>query len=130
MIRWGLFMNISSENFKNLNKQKSKRFGKYNAKKVKIGDKIFDSKLEASRYQKLCLLEKTGIIKNLVHHKVYDLKINNISICKYEADFVYNDSENNLIVEDSKGFKTKEYIIKKKLMKAIYDIDIYETYKA
>lgn len=124
-------MKISSNDFNNLSKKKcnNKRFGKFNAKKVKIGDKVFDSKLEASRYQKLQLLEKTGIIKNLIHHKVYDLKINNILVCKYEADFVYNDKEGNLIVEDSKGFKTKEYIIKKKLMKAIYNIEIYETYK-
>lgn len=123
-------MIIKSNEFKKINKGKSKRFGKFNAKKVKIGDKVFDSKLEASRYEKLLLLEKSGIIKNLTHHKVYDLKINDILVCKYEADFVYKDINGNTIVEDTKGFKTKEYIIKKKLMLAIYGIAIYETYKA
>jgi hypothetical protein len=30
------------------------------------------------------------------------------------------------VTEDVKGFKTKEYLIKKKLLKALYDIDIVE----
>ena len=48
--------------------------------------------------------------------------------CTYRADFVYYDVENKqLVVEDSKGFRTKDYIIKRKLMLHVHGIKIKET---
>lgn len=48
--------------------------------------------------------------------------------CSYVADFVYWDLENNcMVVEDAKGMRTKEYIIKRKLMLHIYGIRIKEV---
>ena len=44
----------------------------------------------------------------------------------YKADFTYLNKSNNLIVEDVKGFKTKDYIIKRKLMLWWYGITIKE----
>ena len=41
--------------------------------------------------------------------------------CAYIADFVYQQGE-KIIVEDTKGFKTKDYIIKRKLM--LYELGI------
>ncbi len=48
--------------------------------------------------------------------------------CSYFADFVYTDTATGKkVVEDSKGFRTKDYIIKRKLMLQVHGIRIYET---
>ena len=44
----------------------------------------------------------------------------------YIADFVYKDKDGELIVEDTKGFRTADYIIKRKLMLWVYNIRIKE----
>lgn len=46
--------------------------------------------------------------------------------CSYYADFVYTENGQN-VVEDAKGAKTKEYIIKRKLMLHIHNIRIREV---
>jgi hypothetical protein len=47
--------------------------------------------------------------------------------CAYIADFVYTDTETNtVIVEDTKGVRTKEYVIKRKLMLWVHGIKIKE----
>jgi len=46
--------------------------------------------------------------------------------CKYKADFVYKE-KGQLVVEDVKGFRTPEYVIKRKLMLERYDIVIKEV---
>jgi len=46
--------------------------------------------------------------------------------CKYVADFVYTQN-GEMVVEDSKGFRTEGYGIKKKLMLWRYGIRIKET---
>lgn len=48
--------------------------------------------------------------------------------CKYIADFVYTDNESGqTIVEDTKGVRTAEYIIKRKLMLYVHGIRIKEV---
>ena len=48
--------------------------------------------------------------------------------CSYIADFVYFDQKaQRTVVEDAKGFKTKDYIIKRKLMLERYGIRIRES---
>lgn len=108
-----------------------KRHGKFNAKKVEIDGIVFDSGLEAKRYQKLKLLERSGEIRELDIHVPYRLEVNGEHICDYEADFVYiRVSDGFKVVEDAKGVKTPVYRLKKKLMKAIYGIEIVEVYKS
>lgn len=46
--------------------------------------------------------------------------------CSYVADFVYEENETT-IVEDTKGFRTDAYIIKRKLMLERYGIQIREV---
>lgn len=43
------------------------------------------------------------------------------------ADFVYFDEQGQLVVEDVKGMKTREYILKRKLMLWVYGIKIKEA---
>lgn len=104
---------------------------KYHAKKVKIDGYTFDSKMEGRRYLELKLLEKAGDIDMLDIHFKYTIEVNGFHVCNYTADFRYwdNTTEKNPIyrVEDVKGVRTPVYKLKKKLMKAIYNIDILET---
>lgn len=103
---------------------------KYGNKKTEVDGIKFDSKAEANRYEKLKALEKSGVIKGLELQKTYKLckgRWNNgkpFSI-SYKADFVYS-LDGDIIVEDVKGFRTEAYQLKKKLMKAVYGIEITE----
>lgn len=120
---------------------------KYRNIKTVVDGITFDSKKEAKRYQELKLMEKAGEIENLEYQKIYDLVIKDmhpegqmrgdvmVSICKYKADFSYSIPFSpgvwgKDVVEDVKSEITRKlpaYRIKKKLMKAIYGIDILET---
>lgn len=113
-------------NFPGWQKKKSK----YGNKKTIVDGIKFASKKEAARYQELKLLEKQKLISDLELQKVYELKVNGEKICSYVADFVYLKKMEGYwepVFEDCKGFKTPEYKLKKKLMKAIYGIEILET---
>ena len=95
---------------------------KYHNKQVVIDGVKFDSKLEATRYTELKLLERSGQIKDLKLQPSYELiptfRKGNKTYKKasYIADFSYYDNElNKTIIEDTKGFKTDVYILKKKI---------------
>ena len=110
------------------------RNGKYNAKKTEVDGITFASKKEAARYQDLKLMEKAGEIHDLELQPRFDLVVNDIKIGFYKADFQYdvpfvgNDNIPAVrIIEDAKGIKTPVYRLKKKLMKAIYGIEIQEV---
>ncbi len=114
---------------------------KYNNTKYKG----YDSIREYRRAQELKLLEKKGIISGLQEQCKYELipaqyeyyevkgiwkmlqkrKLLEKSL-SYYADFVYY-RDGELVVEDAKGMKTKEYIIKRKLMLSIHGIRIKEV---
>lgn len=122
---------------------------KYHNKKIKVDGIIFDSKKEAVRYKELKILEKAGIIHDVQRQVKYVLipaqyeptssvyvKGNNKGKpkkgkliereCAYYADFVYTENSKT-VVEDTKGVKTPEYIIKRKLMLYVHNIKIKET---
>lgn len=99
---------------------------KYHAKRTTIDGITFASKAEAKRYSQLKLLERAGEIRNLELQPSYDLEVNGILICRYVADFRYV-IRGGQKVEDVKGVKTPVYKIKKKLMKAIHNINIREV---
>lgn len=99
---------------------------KYNARKTEVDGITFDSKKEAKRYCELKLMEKAGIISELILQPRYNIEIDGQYICFYKADFSYNDENTNLVVEDVKGMKTPVYNLKKKLVKACHNIDIVE----
>lgn len=106
---------------------------KYRSKKIIYNGETFDSKKECARFCQLSLLEKAGVIKNLRKQVKFELipsqKINGKVVeraCAYVADFVY-EMDGKTIVEDTKGFKTKDYIIKRKLMLWVHGIRISEV---
>lgn len=90
---------------------------------------VHDSRKEAQRWCELKLLEKAGKITELQRQVKYELipKQDGERACFYVADFVYHDVETGkMVVEDTKGKKTKEYVIKRKLMLYTHGIKIRE----
>ena len=103
---------------------------KYHNIKTTTSDGIeHDSRKEARRWCELKLLERAGKITDLQRQVKYELipKQDGERACHYVADFVYIDCETGeKVVEDTKGKKTKDYIIKRKLMLFIHGIRIRE----
>lgn len=122
---------------------KNYKSSKYGNKKIVVDGNTFDSKKEAKRYQELSLLEKAGAIRNLQRQVKYILiptqrepdvigkrggiKKGNVieKECAYYADFVYEEN-GQTVVEDTKGMRTTDYVIKRKLMLYIWGIKIRE----
>ncbi len=108
---------------------------KYRSKKTVVDGITFDSRLEARRYQELKLMERAGEIFGLQLQVKYVLipsqKLDNKVVERavtYVADFVYTlKSSGESVVEDTKGMKTKEYIIKRKLMLYVHGIRVKEV---
>jgi len=103
---------------------------KYNARKTTIDNITFDSLAEGNRYVQLRLMLRAGMISQLELQKKFFLRVNDQKICTYIADFFYWDIEKEeWITEDvkSKATITPVYRLKKRLMKAILDVDIVEV---
>lgn len=106
----------------------AKKKSKYGANKKEVDGIRFDSEKEAKRYQELKLLQKAGVIGLLELQVPYELNEGGTHSLRYIADFVYMVSETGeKVVEDAKGFRTKEYKKKRRLMKKIYGIKIKES---
>lgn len=123
-----------------------RNYRKYQNKKVEVDGIIFDSKKEARRFNELSLLERAGAIQDLQTQvkfvlipaqyetierygkKGQRLKDGQKCLekeCAYFADFVYYENGKK-VVEDTKGFRTADYIIKRKLMLYVHGICIKE----
>lgn len=108
---------------------------KYRNQKVTMGDHSFDSKKELNRYLELSMLQKAGEISGLRCQVKYVLlpaqrdagtgKVVERE-CAYVADFVYQKGTET-VVEDTKGFRTKDYILKRKMMLWFHGIRIREV---
>lgn len=106
---------------------------KYKARKTSVDGIVFDSIREANRWQELRLLERAGKISNLqrqvkfvlIPKQVRDKKVIERE-CSYIADFVYCEN-GETVVEDTKGMRTRDYIIKRKLMLFNHNIRIREV---
>ena len=101
--------------------------GKYGNKKVAIDQYVFDSQKEGRRYIELKALLHSGQISNLEVHPRFKLEVYGFPIAVYEADFAYDDLDGTHTVEDAKGYRTREYKLKKKLMRACLGIEIQEV---
>lgn len=93
----------------------------------------FDSKWESQRYLYLKSLERAGRVRNLELQPRFIITVNGQKICTYVADFQYDrenkDGEWEHIIEDAKGVETPEFKLKKKLMKAVHNIEIFLSKK-
>lgn len=119
---------------------------KYGNKKITVDGVTFDSKKEYLRWCELRLLERAGRITDLQRQVKYELipaqyeeferysktgkRLKNgrrcvEKECSYIADFVYTE-DGQTVVEDTKGFRTEAYIIKRKMMLYFHGIRIHE----
>ena len=125
---------------------------KYHSKKIIRNGITFDSLKEYRRFCELSLLERAGTIADLQRQVEFELipahfeeiptgeiykrgdrkgqpKYKRVCVeqsVKYVADFVY--IENGVkVVEDTKGFRTKDYILKRKMMLHFHGIRIREV---
>lgn len=117
---------------------------KYHSKKITLDGQEFDSKKEAKRWAELWYLQRAGQISSLerqvkfvlipaqrepdrigvrggtIRGKVLEREV------AYYADFVYREN-GETVVEDAKGMRTKDYIIKRKLMLWVHGIRVREV---
>ena len=113
---------------------------KYGNKKVTYKGKTFDSVKEKNRYAELEMLERGGVIFDLCCQVKFELLPSQKDIktgkvierpVYYVADFVYKKKLPNggveTVVEDTKGFKTDAYILKRKMMFFLKGIKISEV---
>ena len=120
------------------------RTPKYRNRKVERDGMTFDSKKEYTRWCELKLLEQAGDIKDLQRQVKLVLipaqrepdiigKRGGIKKGKllehevsYVADFIYTDKDGKWVVEDTKGMRTKDYVIKRKMLLFLWGIKITE----
>jgi len=93
---------------------------KYKATRCQTINGKFDSKRELARWEQLKILNQCGEITGLTRDRkacTFPLRgRDGLVVCRYIADFIYLERGNSkTIVEDSKGFKTRDYAIKRKL---------------
>lgn len=108
---------------------------KYRNRKITIDGIKFDSMKEYRRFCELSLLEKAGKITNLERQVKFELTPKQKDsetgkvierACNYIADFAYFEN-GKYVVEDTKGYKTKDYIVKRKVMLDKFGIRIREV---
>lgn len=111
-------------------KKPSKR-SKFNSQKKEVDGIIFDSTKEANFYLKLKILEKAGVITQIKLQPKFKYQITYFSKNSecyksgfYKADFQVTYKNGNIEIIDVKGFKTKEFKRKKKIIENLYDIKI------
>ena len=123
--------------------QEVKKRSKYGNRKVVRDGIKFDSEREAARFGELKVLRAMGKIRDLRLQANFTLvegyktiEGEGIKPIVYRADFVYERAtepdRNGTVywlreVEDAKGAKTKDYLLKKKLMQDKYNITIREV---
>lgn len=90
---------------------------------------IFASKMEHRRWKALCLQRDVGLITNLHRQVEFRCDVNGRHICSYFADFTY-ERKGVPVVEDVKGHPEPIYRLKKKLVEAIWDVEIVEITEA
>lgn len=107
---------------------------KYRAKKAVVDGLKFDSQREAARYGELRLMERAGQIRGLERQVPYELA----PPVKYEGaarakpalrivvDFRYWEQD-TMVLEDLKGMVTREFEIKRHLLKAVHKLDVRVT---
>lgn len=104
---------------------------KYKAKRINTADGIFDSIGEYKHYQSLLIDKNITMVQRQV---TYKLIVNDLLIGRYIADFVITYADGSTEIQDfknpyllGKGKSTPAgamFQYKKKLMKALYNIDI------
>ena len=114
---------------KKLKQKKKPKRNKYGAVKTEYNGFKYDSKKESEYARKLDLLRKAkgnDQVLDVERQVPYQITVNDVKICKYVLDFKVT-YPNRVECVDVKGMVTAVYKLKKKLVKAVHDIDIIEV---
>ena len=111
----------SVDDYKNFTDGKVRK-SKYRANKTSIDGHTFDSQKEADYYCQLKLRLQSKDISGFCLQPVFILA----PCLKYKPDFIIFNNDGSVEVIDVKGFKTKEYITKKKVFEDKYNMKIKE----
>ena len=116
-------MNCIKSKQKPLTQAYTSNSNKYGAVKAEINGIKFDSKAEAEYFSKLLLAKKAGEITEIILQPEYTLQEaytrengEKVRAIRYRADFLITLADGSQQVIDVKGKKTKEYIIKRKML--------------
>ena len=112
----------SIEDYKNFTDSKFKRKSKYRSNKISIDGHTFDSQKEADFYCELKLKLQAKEINGFCLQPIFMLAPG----LKYKPDFIIFNKDGSTEVIDVKGFKTKEYIAKKKVFEDKFNLKIIE----
>lgn len=123
---------MTAKEFQAIAKPKRSKYG--NVKTVVDGI-TFDSKKEADRYRVLKAQEEAGEISHLERQPKIPLFSGANPVrgesgrqLYYKPDFRYFNATSERVIEDCKGFKTKEYLLKKAYVQAMFPgVRILET---
>lgn len=109
---------------------KKKSYNKYRNTKVEVDGIKFDSKKESQYYGTLKMLKKKGEVVDFQMQVPFPIEVNGIHIAKYLLDFKveYKNRVEYIDVKakskDGKWITTDVFRLKKKLIEAIYGIEI------
>lgn len=102
--------------------------GKYKNQPTIVDGIRFDSAREAGRWSALCLLQRAGMIRDLRRQVRIPLRGEDGKALRfvpsgraafYIADFAYHDIPKGVdVIEDAKGFETKEFKLKRAILAA------------
>ncbi len=99
---------------------------KYRNQPVVVDGVRFASKKEARQDAKLLLRQQHGQIRGLQRQVPFPFVVNGTEVAEYIADWTYWEGD-AFIVHDAKGRKTDVYKLKKRLLKALFGLEIRET---
>lgn len=113
---------------------KAPKPSKYSAKRTKLDGHTFDSKREANRYAVLKQMQSNGFISDLELQPAFPLEMDGVCRVKTETgktmrvtfDFAYTQNGKR-VVEDAKGYKTRDYLVRKAVAEAFYGIKVVEV---
>ena len=114
------------------------KYGNRKAVRVMADGRVlsFDSQKEARRYDELIVMLQAGVICDLRLQHEFALQEPfttpdgfRVRAIRYRADFTYKTADGRFVVEDvkSRATKTKEYELKRKLMRERHGILIKEV---
>lgn len=124
-----------------LNKKQAQALGilqiqksKYHSRMVEVDGHIFDSKKEAQKYIQLKLWRQAGVIKDFELQPEFELQPGYrdrfgrwVHPIKYRADFRVIYPDGRAVIIDTKGYRTKDYRLKRKMLLYRYpDIEFVE----
>ena len=105
---------------------------KYGAKKVEIDGHVFDSRLEGRYYEHLLYLMNDGVVESFEMKKSYTLLDKfphpktgkTVRAIKYTPDFKVIYADGHVEVVDTKGMKTRDFIMRCKMFMFRYQIPL------